>query len=307
MRFHRFLLGLTTLLFGLSNGAGAGEGFPDFYTGGTYRLHAYLTRASAAVDTRVVVHLNEFGLDDAVAPNAVDPARANLAPDDLRTVERHLVYSLGLWGNFPGVGLDLAYGGVVPVTRVVVHAERAGQVSLAWSDPSLNDQRMVLSVLTGQGHDGGQAVWRVGRGPRGEPAIREFDLWIHRRDLLQRGASPVETARIGRSYVAHELGHGLGLAHSWLSADAVSWHTGALGYSSLMSYGPEFDRGDSEQDAVLFQGALTWDDAITAIRLYPAGTLPWAGEVGAILGRIVHVDGLDERADLLGQGLVPPQ
>ena len=136
----------------------------------------------------------------------------------------------------------------------------------------LNVVTLVAGFESGFGASASGAS-HVGENAAGEPTISNFDIRID--------ADYVTRPTTGYALMLHELMHGVGVNHSWLTHEALTrLALEPPAPPSIMSYGNEGWNG------------LSADDATVVARMYPDLTNPMSNTTGTVRG--VAVDGGEE-------------
>lgn len=184
----------------------------------------------------------------------------------------------GLWENHPSARLDFQIGELLSLSAV-----------------DQGDQRNVLTLDHHSNLAGGTRP-RLAPDASGAPVIDEFDIHLARSIFTTNtGLEIVDTPqgliqkpftndwRLGAVTLAHELGHGIGLNHSYLGVD-----NDVFSAASLLSLNSRY-----AQKKILAEG-LCGDDVAALCRLYPRHAQRLSGATGSVIGRLLDKAGEQE-------------
>ncbi|HOW96766.1 MAG TPA: hypothetical protein P5567_09770 [Kiritimatiellia bacterium] len=251
------------------------EPLPEYNTGAVPKLKGYGNAPQEIYAAPpVVLDINtraHESLDDSWSELTAD---AN-SQRDLFALLLATSLGAGLWENHPSSRLEFQLGQLVSLSAV-----------------NLKDQHNVLTLDSHFDHSGIAKPILVKEGP-GVMAISEFDIRLARSLLTTNaGMAIVDTPwgliqmpmtndwRIGAVSMAHELGHGIGLNHSYLGQ-----YDDVLSASSVMAINRQYG-----QMQILAQG-LCEDDVAALCRLYPRHAQRLSGATGSVIGRLVDSSG----------------
>lgn len=247
------------------------EGYVDLHSGDILKLKGYgNTSGEIYAAPPVVLNFNRQhfnGHDD----TWTDLSASAEGRQQLFTLLVASGFAAGLWENSPHTRLNINLG---------------DWVSLRECD--LADGTNVL-MLASSMNLGGGTVPQLAREDSGPTAIEEFDIHLSRpafsTNVGYAGTTPVTNNwKKAVRLAAHELGHGLGLNHSYLMTS-----NNVLMLTSIMSECPT----EQEQEQFATQG-LPPDDVEAVCRLYPNHANRLSGSTGTVIGRLLDADGTRE-------------
>ncbi len=246
----------TLVLFAwLALPAMAGDGYTDPKTGHTVIMKGYGGSSGEIYSSPSI----PIDFNRAVWIKNGDPEWVTLetSHSEIQALVQNTAFSLGLWENIPTSRLRFHLGFYRNVFNVVAH-----------------DSFNLMTLAGGDYEWGGQAKMFLMKDGKGMFRIDEFDCRI------RRNVSQTEV----RSYIVHEIGHGIGFNHNWLHRDVVKGLTGAMSPHSIMSY----SYGDS---TIINAGALNGVDVAIASRLYPNFFNPLWKTTGSVKGIVFDKSG----------------
>ncbi len=229
----------------------AGEGTVDRRLGKPIRLAGYDGRADdrEAYNPRFVeleLNVRRFG--------SAGPVRINPWEADFKILIDNVTFAMGMWQN-------------IPTARV--HFRIGLEISFQHKQKDRHNMISLTDVIGAYG-----ATWRQYDLKAIPYEISEFDIAIREdrsRDLIG-----------GKSTMTHEIGHGLGLEHSFLSGNCVQNVTGSSSSpASIMAY-------SKARDSAIERNALVPDDVASVSRLYPNHFNRLSRTTGTVMGRVVN-------------------